>query len=107
MVARQFRVLEAASSSPATSTKNTGEITSPLYFCPWCHRLDEFCEAECECANLYTRVSSLLVNRVANYFAEGKAPATIQREERSKTSPVFLPVVSQTRRVLRSRMRVR
>ena len=76
MVARQFRVLEAASSSPATSTKTIGGAVAPPYCFDRVYRLDKLREAECECANFVAQASSLLVSQARNYFAEGKAPAT-------------------------------
>ena len=76
MVARQFRVLEAASSSPATSTKNMGRASLSPYFCLWCPDSTSSAQRNASALILQASASSSLVSRAQNYFAAGKAPAT-------------------------------
>ena len=76
MVARQFRVLEAASSSPATSTKNMGRASLSPYFCLWCPNSRSSAQRNASALILQASASSSLVSRAQNYFAAGKAPAT-------------------------------
>ena len=93
MVARQFRVLEAASSSPATSTKNMGRASLSPYFCLWCPDSTSSAQRNASALILQASASSSLVSRAQNYFAAGKAPATpninSQVRNRRRFSPLF------------------
>ena len=76
MVARQFRVLEAASSSPATSTKNMGRASLSPYFCLWCPDSTSSAQRNA-CALILRRAHDARISAASRIILPlGKAPAT-------------------------------
>ena len=80
MVARQFRVLEAASSSPATSTKNTGIAFAIPVFLLVVYRVElalRSATSRIECANFASERVKLACRQREIILPQGKAPATL------------------------------